>query len=104
MSEPVFVSIRAADVKPYQYGVWSCVGGSPFFANAICTIRWSEDGKQLIFGLESHNFYFCDPEAVVDLVSLAGVEAWKLSQVRYAGWTLPPAPVPASPTPRVCRG
>lgn len=91
MNEPVFVTLRARDVKPYHYGLWSSVGGDPF-ANCICSVKWSDDGAHLWFMLESHNFYKVEPDEEIEVVDLTTNRAWEWSRNRHADWTLPPPP------------
>jgi len=91
MSEPVFITLRARDVKPYHYGLWSSVGGDPF-ANCICSVKWSDDGAHLWFMLESHNFYKVEPDEEIEVVELTTNRAWATTRAKYADWTLPPAP------------
>lgn len=88
--DPTFVSVRARDVKPYHYAIWCSIEGGQPFANAICHVRWSEDGHFLWFGLDSHNSYKADPDEVLELIDLAGVESWERSRQRHKDWTLPP--------------
>ena len=91
MNEPVFVTLRARDVKPYHYGLWSSVGGDPF-ANCICLVKWSDDGTHLRWMLESHNFYTVEPDEEVEVVDLRDNLAWATTRAKYADWTLPPPP------------
>ena len=91
MNEPVFVTLRARDVKPYHYALWSSVGGDPF-ANCICLVKWSDDGTHLRWMLESHNFYEVEPDEEVEVVDLRDNLAWAIMREKYADWTLPPPP------------
>jgi hypothetical protein len=97
-TEPTLVSILAKDVKPYHYGVWSIEGGEPF-ANCICTIRWSDDGKFLWFGLDSHSFYKAAPFDKIELVDFSNNKLWERSRQRHADWVLPPLPESAASVP-----
>jgi len=89
MTEPTTHRILARSIRPYHWAVWSSTGGDPF-ANTICSVKWAEDGKQLVFGLESHNFIFILPTDYIDVVG-PGESDHMLG--RYADWTLPPQPV-----------
>ena len=98
-TEPTFVSILAKDVKPYHYGVWSSVEGGAPYANCICNIRWSDDGKFLWFGLESLNYYRAAPLDVIELVDFSDNNLWEGSRQRHADWVLPPLPESAASVP-----
>lgn len=87
-AEPTFTKVRARDVKPYHYGLWSSVQGGKPFCNTICHVRWSEDGKTLFFGLDSHNFYEVAPDEIVDLVAEDDTFGRALRD-KYESWTLP---------------
>jgi hypothetical protein len=91
--DPTFVTVRARDVKPYHYGIWSSTGGEPF-ANCICGVKWSEDGKHLWFMLESHNFFEAAPDEEVEVVDLTSNPVWGWSRKKHADWVLPPPPTP----------
>ena len=95
-ADPIFVTVRARDVKPYHYGIWSSTGGEPF-ANCICIVKWSEDGKHLRFMLESHNFFEAAPDEEVEVVDLTSNPVWGWSRKKYAEWVLPPPPTPPVP-------
>lgn len=66
--EPGQVRKRALDVTPYEHSIWCTVGGGEPFANTIVLRRWSEDGKQVVFMLDTHNFLFADPDEEIDVV------------------------------------
>lgn len=89
MIKPATVRVRARDVKPYHYALWSSTGGEPF-ANAIVHVRWSDDGTFLWFGLDSHNFYTAGPDDFVDLIDLSGRPEWEHNRKRHEAWILPP--------------
>ena len=97
MSEPVSVTLRARDVKPYHYGVWSSIGGGKPFSNTICSIKWSDDGEHLWFMLESHNFYKVAPDEEIEVVPERGPYSQR-TRDRYAEWVLPPPPTPKRAT------
>ena len=92
-TEPTFVTMKARDLKPYHYGLWSSVEGGKPFSNTICVIRWSEDGEHLWLGLESHNSYKAKPDEEIEVVVEVGPYSKDLRE-RYAAWVLPPPPVP----------
>lgn len=61
--EPIQVEKKAIDITPYEHGIWCTIEGSKKpFVNEIVVRKWSEDGTQIIFMLDSHNFIFADPE------------------------------------------
>jgi len=93
MSEPVSVTLRARDVKPYHYGVWCSIEDGEPFANTICHIRWSDDGKYLWFGLDTHNTMKVEPDEEVEVIPERGAHSQR-TRDRYAAWTLPPPPTP----------
>ena len=91
-TEPTFVTMKARDLKPYHYGLWSSMEGGRPFSNTICVIRWSEDAEHLWLGLESHNSYKAKPDDEIEVVVEAGL--YSKTRERYAEWVLPPPPVP----------
>ncbi len=93
-TEPIFLKIKAQEVKPYHYGLWTCIEDGEPFANCICSVKWSEDGKSLWFMLESHNFYKADPEEEIEVVDLSNNKSWSYSRKKTSGWVLPPRPTP----------
>lgn len=95
---PAFVVVRARDVKPYHFGLWSSVHGGPPFANPIADVSWSDDGSALWLGLESHNFKRVGPDDLLELVDLRGDRLLADSQARYADWVLP-EPCAGRPSP-----
>ena len=68
MSEPVQVKKRAIDVTPYEHGIWCSVEGGVPFVNTIVLRKWSEDGSQVVFMLDSHNFLFAKPDEEIEVV------------------------------------
>lgn len=60
--EPTQIEKRAIDVTPYEHGVWCTVAGNEPFVNEIVLRKWSDDGTQIIFMLDTHNFIFADPD------------------------------------------
>lgn len=93
MTEPVFVTLKARDVKPYHYGVWCSIEDNEPFANTICYIRWSDDGKYLWFGLDSHNTMKVEPDEEVEVIPVQSVYTQR-TRDKYAAWTLPLPPKP----------
>jgi len=67
---PLRVRKRAIDVTPHYHGIYCTVAGGEPHVNQIVLRRWSEDGKEIVFMLESHNFYFSEPEASMLVVEL----------------------------------
>jgi hypothetical protein len=67
-NEPAQVRKRAIDVTPYEHSIWCSVEGCEPFANAIVLRRWQEDGSQIVFMLDSHNFLFAAPDEEIDVV------------------------------------
>tara|TARA_B100001094_G_scaffold184519_1_gene178744 strand:- start:15 stop:527 length:513 start_codon:yes stop_codon:yes gene_type:complete len=92
MSDPKTVKVKARDVVPYLYGVWSFVADGEPFANQIMRIRWSEDGEHLWFGLDSHNFMKARPDEVLELVPME--PRGMLAKKKANEWVLPPQPKP----------
>lgn len=86
-AEPECVQIRAVDVRPYHYGVWCTVGGGELHTNPIVAMKWSEDGTQIVFMLDSHNFMFEDPNTVLELVPL---EPSAYAKEKYGAWHIEP--------------
>lgn len=62
--------VRARDVVPHCWGLWSSVMDDKPFVNPICHVKWSEDGSRLWFMLESFNFYSATPDQMLDLVPI----------------------------------
>jgi hypothetical protein len=92
-TEPIFLTMRAREVKPYHYAMWTSTGGEPF-ANCICGVKWSEDGAHLWFMLESRNYYKTEADALIEVVDMTSNPVWTRSRSRFAEWTLPTPPVP----------
>lgn len=90
-AEPTFITLRARDVKPYHYAMWTSTGGEPF-ANCICGVKWSDGGKDLWFMLESQNYYKTDADDLIELVDIRFNPVWEQTRKRYSDWSLP-APV-----------
>ena len=67
-TEPVQVRKRAIDVTPYEHSIWCMFCGGEPFANTIVHRTWSEDGTQVVFMLDSHNFLFAKPDEEIDIV------------------------------------
>ena len=67
---PVIVQKRAIDVTPYNHAIWCSVGGSEPFANQIVLRQWSENSRQIVVMLDSHNFAFWNPDELVDVVEV----------------------------------
>jgi hypothetical protein len=88
---PSTVMVRARDIKPYHYAVWCRFENGKPFCNAICSARWSEDGKKLWFMLESHNFFDAEPDEMVEVVEMKG-KHFDYLRVKYADWVLPDPP------------
>lgn len=65
---PTIIQVRAIDVKPNHYGIWCSIAGRKPFINPIVLRRWSEDGQQISFMLDSHNFQFCKWDEMMDVV------------------------------------
>ena len=92
-TEPESVMVKARDIKPYHYGVWCSIEDGEPFANTICYIRWSDDGKHLWFGLETFNTMKVEPDEEVEVIPERG-EHGQRTRDKYANWTLPPPPTP----------
>jgi hypothetical protein len=68
---PKFEKVKAIDVKPHRWALWCDQGeGSKPFANEISCRKWSDDGKRIIFMLDSFNFFNRDPEEVLELIPI----------------------------------
>ena len=65
---PDAVKIKAIDVELYRYALWCTVGGSKPLLNDIVCRRWSEDGSEIVFMLETHNFMTALPDEELELV------------------------------------
>ena len=60
---PSFERVRAMDVKPYRWALWTSFGDeSQAFLNEIVGRVWSRDGESLILILESHNSFLVHPD------------------------------------------
>lgn len=68
MTMPETKKVKAIDVMPYRWALWCTLGDSKPFANLIVHRQWDSDGKRIVFGLDSHNFYFAAPDAELDLI------------------------------------
>lgn len=70
MDKPTTQMVRAIDVKPHRWAVWSSIGNGEPFTNEIAIRRWSDDGTKIWFMLESHNFLTAAPDEEIELVPL----------------------------------
>lgn len=68
--EPTIVQKRAIDITPYNHGIWCSISDGEPFTNTIVHRRWSEDGAEIVFGLDSHNAFFAAPDELVDAVEV----------------------------------
>jgi hypothetical protein len=66
--EPAQVRKRAIDVTPYEHAIWCSIGDGEPFANTIVLRKWSDDGTQVVFMLDSHNFLRARPDEEIDVV------------------------------------
>lgn len=66
--EPTIIKKRAIDVTPYEHGIWCSIMDSEPFVNTVVIRKWSEDGSQITFMLDSHNFLFANPDEEIDVV------------------------------------
>jgi hypothetical protein len=93
-AEPEIVTVKARDIKPFHYGVWSVVKGddgnpdSEPFCNTICSVGWSDDGTNLWFGMESHNFMMVKPDEDVEVIANHNPYQQQ-TRDKYAAWVLP---------------
>lgn len=67
-AEPSQVRKRAIDVTPLTHAVWCSIEDGEPFANPIVLRRWSDDGKRIVFMLDSHNFLFAAPDEEIDVI------------------------------------
>lgn len=68
MEEPVQVKKKAIDVTPLEHGIWcSIMDGKPF-VNTIVLRKWTDDGKKIVFMLDSHNFISAEPDEEIEVV------------------------------------
>lgn len=88
--KPQTVKVDARDIKPYFYSLWCSIEDGAPFPNPIVGMQWSEDGEHLWLMLESHNFYRCKPDEVLDLV--AEEPESEYIRAKYSNWKLPPKP------------
>ena len=93
---PATATVRARDVVPYHYALWSSIGGGDPFANQIVSAGWSDDGTQVRMMLDSHNFLFIDPDEVLELIP---VDPGPRLGAKYEDWSLGPRPTPEPPDP-----
>lgn len=95
-TKPESVTVKARDIKPYHYGVWSSLRDpdtgreSKPFSNTVCLVRWSKDGNYLYLGLETHNSIKIAPDGLIEVIPECGPNSW--ARERYANWELPPPP------------
>lgn len=92
-TEPEFTTLKARDLKPYHYGLWSSVEGGEPFSNTICIIRWSEDGEHLWLLLETHNPYKVAPDEDIEVIPERSSSS-QTTRDKFASWVLPPPPKP----------
>ena len=108
MDEPKVIQKRAIEVTPHNHALWCSVdslnGGKPF-ANTIEWRDWSEDGKTIDFGMDTHNGLRAAPNKLIPVVE----EHPDVSSEILAAWLAEDArkmakrPVPTMPCPH-CNG
>jgi len=91
--KPKLEKVRAIDVVPYRWALWCTVGGSKPFANDIVHMRWSDDGRRIHFGLDSHNFYSAAPDDELELVPVEPSDYGRESGARMHAEFLAERPV-----------
>jgi hypothetical protein len=65
---PEMRKVLARDVVPYEWALWCSIEDGEPFANAIESVKWSDDGQHLWYLLGTHNFYKADPDKELELV------------------------------------
>ena len=65
---PKLITMKAIDVRPWQYAVWSSIGDEEPFSNTIVHRKWSEDGARIWWMLDSHNFIAYTPDDMVKVI------------------------------------
>ena len=68
LSKPTIIQKRAIDVTPHNHALWCSVGGVAPFANTIEYREWGEDGKEIFFGLDTHNGFSAEPDELMAVV------------------------------------
>jgi len=102
-TEPVQVKKRAIDVTPYEHGIWCSVAGGNPFVNTIVLRKWSDDGSQVIFMLDSHNFLFAKPDEEIEVVEHTSTfydAEFQAKRLAEDAKNMMARPVPAPPTER----
>jgi len=70
MKEPKIKQVRALEVVPHFHGIWCSIQDGEPFVNEIAMRKWSDDGKQIWFMLESHNFVSAEPDELMRVVEI----------------------------------
>lgn len=65
---PATIRVQAIDVVPYAYSVWCSFRDGKPFANQIVHRQWSDDGRSIWFGLDSHNSLNASPDEELELI------------------------------------
>jgi hypothetical protein len=63
----------AIEVTPGNHALWCSVEGlnkGEPFANAVEYRTWSEDGSEILFGLDTHNGFSAKPDQLMSVVEL----------------------------------
>lgn len=92
-SPPLTERVRAIDIRPGRFGMWTSIEGGDTFVNELCLRRWSEDKTRIVFMFDSHNFLYADPQEFLEVVRLPERDFTFVDSqdVRY-GFPLFPAP------------
>jgi hypothetical protein len=85
MDKPATVRVLACNVKPYHYGLWCSIENGPPFVNEIVSAKLSDDGTEVAFLLDSHNFKFAELFEEIELVPL---EPDEYARKTYGDFTL----------------
>lgn len=75
LAEVFVVRIPARDIRPIIWGYPCFTAEGKFIINQIAIRRWSEDGKKIWFGLDTHNTFSAKPDDLVSVVALMILDA-----------------------------
>ena len=70
MDDVKVIQKRAIDVTPHNHALWCSIEGEKPFCNTIEWRDWDEDGRDIVFGLDTHNGFSAPPDKMIGVVEV----------------------------------
>lgn len=75
-AELFVVHVAAHEIRPRIWGYPCFTHTGTFIVNEIACRRWSEDGTEILFGLDTHNAFVAAPDELVAVVPMLTPGRW----------------------------